>query len=50
MIDYYFKLQILRSELENIEQEIKELIAIKNQIFYNIDEIETILFDSRLGS
>lgn len=50
MTDYYFKLQILRSELENIEQEIKDLLTIKNQISHDIDEIETILFDNRLGS
>lgn len=50
MIDYCFKLQSLKTELENIDSEIKDLLIIKNQLLHDIDEAETILFDKRLGS
>lgn len=50
MIDYSYKLQSLEIELQNIEQEIKDLNIERNQILHDIIEIKDILFDTRLGS
>jgi hypothetical protein len=50
MIDYYYKLQSLEIELLNIEQEIKDLTAERNQIIHDTITIKDILFDIRLGS
>jgi len=50
MIDYDYKLQSLEAELQSIDQEIKELVANRNQVLHDIIEIKYILFDAGLGS